>query len=285
MPGIPIGNRIITYYALLIVAGMMIALAVLYYVAKKEGEQPDFALVIFLWVVPIAVLFTRLFWSVPRAWNSSYNPHSGFSWFLWLIDPSRGGLTIIGGITGGTLGVYLCARTNKKSFTRVADMMPFSLLIAQSIGRWGNFINQELFGLEITNPSWQWFPWAVEINGRYFAASFFYESFFNLLAFGVFAYLFLKHREKFKPGSLGLMYIAWYTFLRAMLEFVKYNPATVGGVGAIQLLCFIVCPIMIALVVLNQKGIIRLETRKARMIWEYQQKIKTLIPIGVTDKK
>ena len=88
----------------------------------------------------------------------------------------EGGMAIYGGIIGGVIGLVICALIKKKNIVSCMDMAAPCLIIAQAIGRWGNFINKEVYGFQVTSKAWQWFPFAVEVGGKYYLATFFYES-------------------------------------------------------------------------------------------------------------
>ncbi|MBQ7642567.1 MAG: prolipoprotein diacylglyceryl transferase, partial [Clostridia bacterium] len=132
-----------------------------------------------------------------------------------------GGLAIYGGVAGGALGIFIVCRIKKISVFKVFDFGATMLPLGQAIGRWGNFFNQEVYGQEITNPSLQFFPLAVEIekNGTvgWYQALFFYESILNLALF-VFLYLFIMKRKGQTNGySVGYYFIG-YGLIRGILE-------------------------------------------------------------------
>ncbi len=100
-----------------------------------------------------------------------------------------GGLAIYGAVIGGVLAVFIFSKWRKISAGELLDIAAPSIILAQAIGRWGNYVNQEAHGTQILDPAWQWFPAGVQIfeNGQlvWYMATFFYESIWNLIVFAV----------------------------------------------------------------------------------------------------
>lgn len=163
----------------------------------------------------------------------------------------------------GALGVFISCRIYKKSFVRICDLIVPCLLLGQVIGRWGNFVNGELYGFKITNDAFCKFPIAVYIEGSgWHAANFFYEMMLNLLMFIVMIALTFTIKKKLKVGFLSGLYIIWYGVVRGILEFVKVGQLYWGNVRAVQLICFLCAAVGVVLLVLLQLGIIKFETPK-----------------------
>lgn len=118
------------------------------------------------------------------------------------------------------------------------------LILGQAIGRWGNFANQEVYGFEVTNSAFQWFPFSVfiESSQTWHLATFFYESVINLVGFFVLVKL-LRKTEK--PGSVTFSYLIWYGVVRLILEslrvqqFVLYIPGTTLMFSSVASMVFI----------------------------------------------
>lgn len=257
--GIPI-----MWYAIMVTTAIICAFFLYIYIAKKAKIDEDFILESFIWVVVLAVIGCRLGYVM---FDSSYYPLDSWEAIIEYFNIRDGGLTIIGGIFGGALGLYLCCLRNKKySFAKVGDCIVVALLLGQIIGRWGNFFNQELYGMEILNPAFQRFPFAVYINEHsgWFAASFFYEGCLNTI--GLIAALFVtfKYKDKVKPFVISLGYIVWYGIVRGCLEFIKYEKAEWpnSNIGIIQTICFVASAIGIVVMILLQLGYIKVESEK-----------------------
>ena len=135
--------------------GVLLAVGVLVggYVARREfrrrGLDPDAVYQIMVWAVPLGLIGARLY-HVVTDWGDFYPGHLSRTPAIW-----EGGLGIWGAVLGGMLGVWIATRRAGLSFWRVADCAAPALALAQAIGRWGNYANQELYG----KPSK--LPWAV----------------------------------------------------------------------------------------------------------------------------
>ncbi|MDE6758305.1 MAG: prolipoprotein diacylglyceryl transferase [Clostridia bacterium] len=252
-------------YALMITFGIILSFALYLLLANKRGIDLDFSLELFIWVVPMAVIFCRIFYVVPRL-GDEYTLKT-WQGFLDCIDIRGGGLTIIGGIFGGALGILFCCLRNKKySLMRVADCVVIALLVGQIIGRWGNYFNQELYGVEVTNPALQHFPFAVYIDSHraWHYASFFYEGVLNAIGLIIALLMFFLPKKPLKVGTFSLFYLMWYGLVRGTLEFLKGSDTqTIGntGIKTVQLICYVMCAVTLVLQILFQFGKVRLETK------------------------
>jgi len=207
------------WYGILMAIAVGIAVLLALKEAKRKNITQDTVIDLCLVLVPCGIIGARLYYVI-------------FELEQYLADPIRilyiweGGLAIFGAVIGGAIGLFVYTRRKKISFLRVADIIVPGLVLAQAIGRWGNFFNQEAFGFPITDPSMTWFPYAVEItvphtfNGvpceyPFHMATFFYESMWCLLVF-----LFLwSMRKKFKhDGDATIWYFLLYSAERMFVE-------------------------------------------------------------------
>ena len=223
-PGItiPIGDGFtIYYYAIIIVFGIICAAVVAGILFKHRNLPADWILDLLLCVLPLGIIGARTFFCLTDPSTSIAD------WFTKFRD---GGLSIIGGVIGGTLGVVLFCLIHKLNFLRVADCVVPGVILAQAIGRWGNFANQEVYGPEITNPSLQWFPMGVFIDDvqEWHYAFFFYESVLNLLIFiGLFL---LMWKLTKKPHGLALSgYLFGYGVVRSIMEPLRDSQFILGS--------------------------------------------------------
>ncbi|MDE6967624.1 MAG: prolipoprotein diacylglyceryl transferase [Clostridia bacterium] len=255
-------GRTIYWYGVILTFGMVCALGLLIILAKREKVEPEFCLTAFLFAIIFAIFGARLFYVVPRA-DFYFTSWSGF---MDAFNISEGGLTIIGGIPMGALGIYIACRIYKKSFFRICDLVVPCLLLGQVIGRWGNYVNGELYGFEITNEAFQKFPIAVKIveggTEVWHAANFFYEMMLNLVMLIIMLALTYTIKKKLKVGFLSILYIIWYGIVRGLLEFVKVGQLMWGSVRAVQFICFLCAAVGVVFLVLLQLDIIRFETPK-----------------------
>lgn len=228
---------IIPWYSVLIVTGICLALLIATREEKRLHLPQDTVVDLALWVIPFGVIGARLYY-VMFAWDT-FAPNPISILYIW-----QGGLAIYGGILGGLLAVLLFSRKRQIPVSRLTDIIVPGLALAQAIGRWGNYFNMEAYGLEITNPAWQFFPIAVLIPGHggntWHMATFFYESMWNL---GVFATLMLSRKRMHRPGDATLWYILLYGAGRLIIEGLRTDSlyAGSGTVRISQLLSVAMC--------------------------------------------
>ncbi len=252
-PGItiPIGDGFtIYYYAIIIVFGIICAAVVAGILFKHRNLPADWILDLLLCVLPLGIIGARTFFCLTDPSTSIAD------WFTKFRD---GGLSIIGGVIGGTLGVVLFCLIHKLNFLRVADCVVPGVILAQAIGRWGNFANQEVYGPEITNPSLQWFPMGVFIDDmqEWHYAFFFYESMLNLLIFiGLFL---LMWKFTKKPHGLALSgYLFGYGVVRSIMEPLRDSQFILGSslpISQVFALCMAIggAVLFVAILLVNKK--------------------------------
>ena len=252
-----IGNLEVAWYGIIIVIGMIAGLTIICFECKRVNLNVDDAVELFLWVIPLAVVFCRVFYVGARP--DVYFPVESWSDFVDLIAIWDGGITIIGGLVGGLIGASIFAyRMRRKcNFGNVVDLIVVPLLTGQIIGRLGNFVNQEAFGIPITDPRLQTFPFAVWIDQPqgvepeyhdlvysnvpgWFAATFFYEMVWNLIGACIFFAIWRKNKRF--PGILGFCYFFWYFLGRAWLESLR-----IDAVPVTQVACIVVVPVALLL--------------------------------------
>ena len=163
----------IHYYALCIVAGILLCTVACIFLFKRRGLSADYILELLLILLPMGIIGARTFYVLT-------DPNTSISeWFNF----RDGGISILGAVIGGSIGILIFCLWRKVNFLRLTDCIVPGLILAQGIGRWGNFINQEVYGQIVTNPNWQFFPFAVQIGDNWHQALFFYEFVFNILMF------------------------------------------------------------------------------------------------------
>ena len=245
-----IGNKGVAWYGIFITFGMLLALWVSTRRMKRVKATTDQMMTLFLIVIPAAVIAARLGYVVA---NYSHYFVKPYDWqaFVNTIAIWEGGLTILWGVPGGVLAGVIWCRMYKKDLIRCTDIILPVALLAQAIGRWGNFMNQELYGQLVTNAQHQWFPLAVYIADlhSWHQATFFYEFVLDLVGFSVLSVLY-KRLDVKGFGTLG--YAAWYTLTRGILEFFRVESNSFEdklGFNLVQVICFVVAGLCLAAIV------------------------------------
>ena len=223
-PGITVFGFKIYAYAIIIVCGMIAAFFVISLLFRRRNMSSDLFLTIFCITLPVAIVTTRLFYCITDGMPVS-------EWFS-ISSIREGGLSIIGGILGGTASVAVICYVKKVNFFRVGDCVVVGLLLAQSVGRWGNFANQEVYGGLVTNESLQFFPLAVYIEklGEYHYAFCVYES---LVTLTVAVLLFLNAwKNPNKPNGVNTAcYFITYGLVRTIMEPLRDESFILSGGG------------------------------------------------------
>ncbi len=220
-------------YALCIILGIVVAIWIgeRRWVARggRSGEVSDLA----VWAVPFGLVGARLY-HVATDWQLYFgdgqNPVTAL--YLW-----RGGLGIWGGIAMGALGVVVGAKVKGIKLLPVLDAMVPGVLVAQALGRWGNWFNQELFGRPTD------LPWALEIDPAYrpegyyadatFHPTFLYEFIWNLGAFGL--VIWADQRFRLGYGRVLALYVMVYTAGRGWIEMLRIDDVQLQDVLGLRL--------------------------------------------------
>jgi phosphatidylglycerol:prolipoprotein diacylglycerol transferase len=260
-----IGPLAVHWYGLLIVGGAVLAAVVSTFEARRRGEDPEHVWNVLTWCLILGIIGARLY-------HVFSTPEGGFvGWEYYKQHPIeviafwRGGfrgLGIYGAVIGGVVAIVLYTRIAKLSLPRWLDIPTPGLLLAQAIGRFGNFINQELYGQPTT------LPWGVPIDclHRYgaftcdklaestrFHPTFFYEAAWNLIGFGLIMWLARRWKDRLRDGDVFLMYLIWYPLGRFWTEYFRPDAWLVGGskLATAQLIAIIMAVIAVVLLVLN----------------------------------
>jgi phosphatidylglycerol:prolipoprotein diacylglycerol transferase len=245
--GIKIGPLTLNFYGLLIMLGVILAAVLSTYEAKRKKQNPEIILDSLTWIVLGGVIGARL-------WHIFTPPASmvaqGITTQYYLTHPLaaiaiwRGGLGIPGAVAGGALVFYLYAKKRGLKFGLWTDIFAPGLALGQSIGRWGNFINQEVYGSPTD------LPWAIEIDPQHrlpefmayetYHPLFLYESIFNFLNMVFLLWVSRKFEDKLKNGDVFLTYLVSYPIFRFLMEFLRLDNSFVGGINANQTLMVVI---------------------------------------------
>ena len=221
-----IGNITIYWYGLLIAIGAFLAYMVIFYISKKILKDSNlFSQIenLIIYLIAFGLIGARLYHVLTHLSYYFKKPLEIF--YIW-----QGGLGIFGAILAGILVLFFF---NKKhpvlknkfsSFLRITDILAPGVILAQAIGRWGNFFNQELFGFPVS--------WGIPISSfkrpdifasfKYFHPTFLYESIWNLLVF-IFLILMVHRFIKKRPGFITGFYLILYPLGRFTIEFIRVD--------------------------------------------------------------
>lgn len=237
---------VLPWYSVLIVTGICLALFIASREEKRLSLPRDTVVDLALWVIPFGLIGARLYY-VAFAWDT-FAPNPISILYIW-----QGGVAIYGAVIGGFLAVLLFARRRKLPLGTLTDIIAPGLALAQAIGRWGNYFNMEAYGVQITDPAWQFFPAAVFIpsaaGGAWHMATFFYESMWNL---GVFVTLMLTRKHLRRSGDATLWYFLLYGAGRLIIEGLRTDSLyATGTIRISQLLSAILCLIVISIFLIH----------------------------------
>ena len=232
----------IAWYAILITFGMICCIAYTIMQSKKIGVTIDDVIDFALFTIPFGVIGARLYYVLSEL--DQY--HS----FKDVINIREGGLAIYGGIIAGTITVLVVSYFKKINFFAFGDCVAPGVLLAQGIGRWGNFMNGEAFGYEtdwFCRMGLQNFLTGGEL--QYVHPTFLYESLWNLIGvLGV--YLFARFIGKKYDGQLILLTFGWYGLGRMFIEGLRTDSLYIPGTDirtsqALAAVIFIVCLVLL----------------------------------------
>ncbi|SHJ63274.1 phosphatidylglycerol:prolipoprotein diacylglycerol transferase [Anaerobranca californiensis DSM 14826] len=235
-----LGPLTIYWYGIIIGIGILSGLTVGKILGKKRGIPTDVIDEFVLIVVPLAILGARLYYVL---FNLNY-----FDSFAEMIAIWEGGLAIHGAILVSIITALVFTRQKKISFWDFADMGSPALILGQAIGRWGNYVNGEAYGVE-TN-----LPWAMYIAGAYRHPTFLYESLWNLIIFGLLIYVYYK--VKVNKGSVFALYLIGYSIGRFIIEGFRTDSLMFGPFRVAQLIsiAFIIIGFLLYYLLNRKKG-------------------------------
>jgi phosphatidylglycerol:prolipoprotein diacylglycerol transferase len=231
-----IGSLEIRWYGILIALALLVGIVISYFIAKYRGEKQDEVINFAPFAVIFGVIGARLLHVVVN-W-SYYGGHLSYIFAF-----RKGGLAIQGVMLGGILALVVFCKIRKLDFWKWADIMAPALLFGQAIGRWGNYFNQEAFGMPTS------LPWGIYIdpinrppsysNAEFFHPTFLYESIANLVLFALLLLilrLYNKRPDKFPNGLVFATYLGVYAIYRSIIEYYRIDSSFVLGIKVVYIL-------------------------------------------------
>ncbi len=245
--GIDIGPLTIRFYGIIIMLGVVAAAWLATKEAKRRGLDPDLVWDGLIWVILAGVIGARL-WHVFTPTPTDIA--AGLTTKYYLTHPLdilaiwHGGLGVPGAVIGGAAAIFIYARKKKLDVLVWLDVAAPSLALAQAIGRWGNFVNQELYGPPTD------LPWGIPIDPQHrlpgyeqythFHPLFLYESLWNLMNMAILLWVGRRFKDKIIAGDIFLGYLVIYPLGRFLLEFIRLDSAEIAGINANQTFMLVV---------------------------------------------
>ena len=212
------------WYGIIITVGVMLAFLYGMKNGDRFGIKPDHIFNSFLVVLPVSILAARSYYII-------FDPDMTFADFFGGGGHGFSGLAIYGGVIGAAITIFIMQRILKFNVLAALDVTSVGFLIGQGIGRWGNFVNQEAYGIATGS---DWFG----MTGNKIAAQmgsdalvhpcFLYESIWCIIGFFVLHHFSKKRKYK---GQIALMYGAWYGFERTFIELLRTDSLMLGNSG------------------------------------------------------
>ncbi len=272
--GIHIGFLYLRFYGIIIMFGVLVATFLARWMLNKMGKDGDMVWDALIWVLIFGVIGARLYHVLTPSKYSGITPAYYFENPIRILTTWEGGLGIPGAVAGGGLGLYIFARRRNVSFGMLADAVAPGLALAQAIGRWGNYVNKELFG-GLTD-----LPWGIQIPMQIlppqqvqdiqaladklgfeapltFHPLFLYESLYNLLNAGILLFLWSRYRERMKDGDLFLIYLIIYPIGRFILEYMRLDYVDYFGVNFNQMFMLVIALVSAVILFLRHRPIKR----------------------------
>jgi phosphatidylglycerol---prolipoprotein diacylglyceryl transferase len=243
-----IGPVKVAWYGICIAAAVAAAVGIASMEARRKKESVDHLLNMLLLVLPLGIIGARLYHVIDQ-WSAVYSR-----------DPMQiiggRGLGIFGAVIGGAVGLIIYTKWKKLSTLTWLDIVAPGLILAQAIGRWGNFFNQELYGYPTE------LPWGIYIDPAHripgfqnydrFHPLFFYESVLNIIGFGLLMLIGRRYARRLLPGELFAGYVIYYGVVRFFLEGFKPEVWRIAGFPTAQWIAIITVAAALAITVLRR---------------------------------
>ncbi|USS93622.1 prolipoprotein diacylglyceryl transferase [Fructilactobacillus ixorae] len=233
------GPVTVRWYGLIIASAVLIAVGLAMREVRRQRLNEDIVYNLILGAIPVAIMSARLYYVIFR-WDY-YAKHPDEIIAIW-----DGGIAIYGALLGAGLFIWWFCRRHRLSLWQVFDIAAPTVIMAQGIGRWGNFMNQEAYGAVTTHHFLAQLhlpPWMMQqmlIGGAYRQPTFLYESVWDLVGFALL--MTMRHAPHcFKRGELFLTYVMWYSYGRFFTEGMRTDSLMLGPWRISQVLSVLLC--------------------------------------------
>lgn len=229
-----LGTIQIHWYALFITLGAVLAVVLAMREAPRKNIKPDDILDFILMAFPISIIGARLYYVIFE-WPY-YSKHLSEIFAIW-----NGGLAIYGGLITGLIVLIIYCYYKFINVYDFLDVISPGIFLAQAIGRWGNFVNQEAYGKAVDNLNYlpKFIQNQMFIDGQYRVPTFLYESIWNLIGFIII--IILRRRPKFmRRGQIFAFYLIWYGIGRFFIEGMRTDSLMIGPIRVSQIVSILI---------------------------------------------
>ena len=248
---IDLGFIKIYWYSIVILLGILFAYVIIMNEAKKFGINKEFMTNLIFYIILFSIIGARLYYVLFNL--PYYTSHPVEIFKVW-----EGGLAIHGGIILGLILIIIYTKKYQVSTFRILDIIVVGLLIGQTIGRWGNFLNGEAHGAKTTLAHLQalhipeFIIKGMQINGVYYQPTFLYESLWCLIGFILI--LIIRRLRYIKIGQITSFYLIWYGIGRFIIESMRTDSLMFFGLKQAQIISVFMVVIGIIIFVVKNKG-------------------------------
>lgn len=256
--GLQLGPLYVRFYGLILMTGAFLGAWLASREARRHGQDPQLVWDALIWALVGGIIGARLYHVLTPSPSMGITP----LWYLQnpleILAVWKGGLGIYGGIIGGALGLWLYTRRQQLDFWTWLDIAAPGITLGQAIGRWGNFVNQELYGAPTS------VPWAIYIRPENrlpgfesfstFHPTFFYEALWNLGTTIVLVWVVRRFSAQLKRGDVITLYFILSPIGRIVTEVFRLDSFTVSGFSLAQALSALMTVVALAILLYRHRG-------------------------------
>ena len=247
-----IGNFGIHWYSIMVLLGIASAMLVSRIEIKRHNINKNFFTNLVFYVLVFGIIGARIYFVIFNLDYYSSNP-------IEILKIWHGGLAIHGGIIAGLIVTFIYTKKYKINTLKVIDIMVVGVILAQAIGRWGNFFNQEAYGMVTSREALealhipQFIINGMYIDGLYYHPTFLYESLWDLLGFILL--IILRRRKYNKIGEITGIYLIWYSIGRIFIEQLRLDSLMLGSFKVAQIVSVILIIVGIVSIIWSKRGL------------------------------
>lgn len=243
-----LGNLTVTWYAIFILSGIMVAYILINKESKKYNISSSFVSNLIFWCVIFGIIGARIYYVL---FNLDYYMQDPIE----IIKIWNGGLAIHGGIIAGIITLVVYCKKYKINILKMTDIACVGVIIAQAIGRWGNFFNGEAHGGIVSRAFLEnlhlpnFIIEGMHIGKYYYAPTYLYESILNVIGFILL--IIIRKFKKTKLGNITALYLIWYGIVRFIIESMRTDSLLLGNIKIAQLISIIMIIIGIIMLIVT----------------------------------